>query len=112
MTESENKAITISNMSKLLLQQIVPRIKTLHARKKEVLDNFDKARSRIEREFVVSTNEKTRLETNYKDAIRDAAKWREKLDDSYSKVKGIFFNVFLYFYFATVFTYLGSRIYW
>lgn len=88
MNESENKAITMLSMTKLLNQQIVPRIKTLIARRKEVLENFKSCRVRIEKDFNWSSEEVTRLQNTYKNALRQSSRWKNKIDESYQKAKG------------------------
>ena len=90
MTESENKAITISNTAKMLSQQTLPRIKTLFIRKKEVSEKFKINRTRLERDFNRSSDEVNRLCNTYKEAVKDVTKSREKLDEAYNRNKGKF----------------------
>jgi len=88
MTESENKAITILNTAKMLTQKTVPRIRNLITRKEEISNTFEKSRSFNERDFSRNVDEVNRLLHLYKDGLKEASKWREKLDESYQKNKG------------------------
>ena len=85
MSESENKAITILNQGKLLKQNTIPRIKKLVSVKTEISNNFKSNRTLYETQFSKNAAGVDRLLELYKDSLKEAAKYREKLDDERSR---------------------------
>ena len=87
VTESENKAIIISNMAKQLNLQTLPQIKSLLMYKKEMCEKFKFLRTRVDRDFDGSTEEVNRLCNIYKNILNEASKVKEKLNNVDSKSK-------------------------
>lgn len=85
MSESENKAITILNQGKLLKQNTIPRIKKLISVKTEISNNFKSNRTLYETQFSKNAASVDRLLELYKDSLKEAVKYREKLDDERSR---------------------------
>ena len=85
MSESENKAITILNRGKHLKQNTIPRIKKLVSVKTEISNSFKSNRTCHETEFSKNAASVDRLLELYKDSLKEAVKYREKLDDERSR---------------------------
>ncbi|XP_065662082.1 tyrosine-protein kinase Fer isoform X2 [Hydra vulgaris] len=85
ITESENKAISISNLVKQLNLQTLPQIKLLLMSKKEMCGNFSSLKARMDRDFDVSAEEVNRLCNGYKDSLKKASVTKERLNKIDSK---------------------------
>ena len=94
MSESENKAITILNQGKLLKQNTIPRIKKFISVKTEISNNFKSNRTFHETEFLKNAAGVDRLLELYKDSLKEAIKYREKLDDERSRRSKFWYIVF------------------
>jgi len=85
VNETENKAITISQMVKELQASIPSKLDNVINCKRELLKQYKHDRSRSDLEFNCAKDEVKRLNDIYRQSLKEAAKIKEKLDQASNK---------------------------
>ena len=88
MNETENKAITISQMVKELQTDAISKLDKLIHNKKELLKRYRNDRSRADFEFNCSKDEIKRLSDIYHHSLKEATRVKDRLDEVSNKSKG------------------------